>query len=67
MMEKDFIEVVCIDMTCFKVDPITLDPFSCSYYEPAAWSDPQGRKQMSHSEWTEKHVQMMMDNLYESA
>ena len=45
------IEVVCPDMMCFKVDPVTLDALCCSYYEPAAWADPRG-PQMSFAEWT---------------
>jgi hypothetical protein len=44
------IEVVCQDMMCFKVDPDTLEAVTCSYYEPAAWSDPKG-PQMPYSQW----------------
>ena len=50
----EFIEVVCADMTCFQVHPVSLEPISTSYYEPAAWSDPQGRQQISYGEWTMK-------------
>jgi hypothetical protein len=46
-------EVVCEDMMCFKVDPVTLEPKSSSYYEPAAWSDPKG-PQMSYIQWVLK-------------
>lgn len=46
----DWIEVVCPDMMCFKVDAETLEPLTCSYYEPAAWADPRG-PQMSYDEW----------------
>lgn len=44
------IEVVCLDMQCFKVDAQTLDPIGGSYYEPAALSDQRG-PQMDVMEW----------------
>jgi len=47
------IEVVCVDMMCFKVDAETLVPLSCSYYQPAAWNDPRG-SQMSYSQWLQR-------------
>lgn len=47
----DLIEVVGVDMRCFKVRADTLEPIGCSYYEPAAWRDPAGQKQMCISEW----------------
>lgn len=35
------IKVVCsTDMMCFPVDPKTLEPTSCSHYDPYALSDP---------------------------
>lgn len=49
-VNRSAIEVVCEDMMCFKVDAQTLEPLTCSYYEPAAWNDPRG-PQMSYSEW----------------
>lgn len=45
------IEVVGVDMRCFKVRADTMEPIGCSYYEPAAWRDPAGQKQMCISEW----------------
>ena len=45
------IEVVCLDMMCFKVDPVTLNALTCSYYEPAAWWADQRGPQMSYGEW----------------
>lgn len=47
---NNVIEIVCPDMMCFKVDATTLEPVTCSYYEPAALNDPQG-PQMSYGEW----------------
>jgi len=47
----DTIEVVGVDMQCFKVRVDTLEPVSSSYYEPAAWRDPQGHRQMGIGEW----------------
>jgi hypothetical protein len=45
------IEVVGLNMQCFKVRADTLEPLSSSsYYEPAAWRDPRGR-QMGIGEW----------------
>lgn len=44
------IEVIGLDMMCFKVRHDDLEPVSSSYYEPAAWSDPRGA-QMDVSEW----------------
>ena len=49
---KGVIEVVCLDMMCFKVKSDTLEPVTCSYYESAAWTDPQGMRQMSFGEWS---------------
>ncbi len=46
----DLIEVVGVDMRCFKVQPGTLEPVGGSYYEPAAWSDPRG-PQIGINEW----------------
>lgn len=48
--DPSLIEVVCDDMTCFKVRADTLEPTGCSYYEPAALTDPRG-PQMSVGEW----------------
>ena len=63
---NDPIEVVCVDMRCFKVNPVTLEPLSCSYYEPAAWNDPRG-PQMSHSEWTKKRMDILMPAIREGS
>lgn len=52
-LDRKYIEVVCENMMCFKVDPKTLDPLTCSYYEPAAFNDPRG-PQMTFSEWVVK-------------
>lgn len=47
----ELIEVVGLDMRCFKVRPGDLEPVSAGYYEPAAWSDPRG-PQMGINEWS---------------
>jgi hypothetical protein len=35
------IKVVCHDLTCFPVDPTTLEPLACGSYDPWAISDPE--------------------------
>ena len=55
MTRSTLIEVVCLDMTCFKVDPVTLEPVTSCYYEPAVWNDPRG-PQLSHGEWLAKRM-----------
>lgn len=50
MADPKTIEVVGVDMQCFKVDAETLEPLACSYYEPAALTDPRG-PQMGIGEW----------------
>lgn len=54
---SEAIEVVGFDMMCFKIDPVTLEPLSCSYYEPAAWNDPTG-PQMDIATWQAKRGEM---------
>ena len=50
-MNTDYIEVICSNMMCFRVNAKTLEPLGISYYEPAAWNDPRS-KQMSLGKWT---------------
>ena len=57
----EFIEVVGEDMQCFEVHPDTLEPIGCSYYEPAALRDPQGRRQMGIGEWIRRRAGMRED------
>ncbi len=35
------IKVVCNDLTCFSVDPETLQPIGCGCYDPWAWNYPE--------------------------
>jgi hypothetical protein len=51
------IKVICEDRMCFKVDPVTLDPRSCGYYDAYAFSDPEDVPSMSHAEWCLKRSQ----------
>jgi hypothetical protein len=54
---EGLIEVVCEDLTCFRVRADTLEPVGSSYYEPAAVRDPRG-PQMSHGEWSRRRSEM---------
>lgn len=57
------IYIVCADSMCFFVDATTLDPLGCECYDPY-WSAPYApQPQMSHSEWTLKHVPMLLERL----
>lgn len=38
---KGKIKVVGVDLICFYVEPKTLEPISCSCYDPYAWRDPE--------------------------
>ena len=60
-MNIDYIEVICPDMMCFRVNAKTIEPLGILYYEPAAWNDPRS-KQMSLSRWSE----LYMLKLYEA-
>jgi hypothetical protein len=62
MSTQDTIEVVCLDMRCFKVDAHTLDPIGGSYYEPAAVTDPRG-PQMSVGEWNRRRNAKRMEQM----
>ena len=54
------IEVVGVDMMCFKVDAESLNPIGPSYYQPAAWNDPAGNQQMDVNEWNLRRDEMRM-------
>lgn len=59
-IERKRIYVVCPDKMCFYVDAVTLDPESCSFYDPY-WNAPYApQPQMSHGEWTSKHMPMLI-------
>lgn len=48
------IRVINTDKMCFEIDPITLEPKSCSVYDPYAHIDPRNGKYkytMSIAEW----------------
>jgi hypothetical protein len=47
------IKVVCEDMMCFPVNPITLEATAISCYDPWAWSDPETSpmETITHAEW----------------
>ena len=52
--------VVCPDFHCFKVDAETLEPLSCTFYEPAILVDPfPDSPNMSYSAWLREHMPMM--------
>ena len=38
---RNKIKVVGIDMMCFSVDAVTLEPLACGCYDPYALSDPE--------------------------
>ena len=58
---SDRIYVVCPDRMCFYVDAVTLDPLSCSFYDPY-WNALYAPKpQMGVNEWNLKHVPMLME------
>jgi hypothetical protein len=60
MSERKRIYVVCPDKMCFYVDAETLDPESCSFYDPY-WDAPYApQPQMGVNEWNLKHVPMLM-------
>ena len=50
---KGKVKVVCDDLMCFPVDPVTLEPLACSYYDAYAISDPDPEpiKTISYGEW----------------
>lgn len=50
---KGKIKVVGVDMTCFPVDPVSLEALSCGCYDPYAWSDPDPdpAETISIAEW----------------
>lgn len=57
--------VRCKDRMVFEVDPSTLKPKTCSYYDAYCFSDPRpGVTYMSHSEWTRKLLAMMTTQMY---
>lgn len=57
------LKVRCIDKTVFEVNRVTLDPLSVGYYDAYCYSNPElNVEYMEHSEWTKKHVSMMMEN-----
>lgn len=56
-MQEALIEVVCEDMMCFLVKPGTLEPTTCSYYQPAALSDPRG-PQMAYGDWCLRRAEL---------
>ncbi len=47
------IKVVCDDLMCFPVDPVTLEALACSYYDAYAITDPDREpvKTIGYFEW----------------
>lgn len=53
------IKVVCADLMCFPVDPVTLAALSCSSYDAYALTDPDPEpvETISHGEWLARQQQ----------
>lgn len=54
------IKVVCSDLMCFPVNPISLEATACSCYDPWALSDPDSIpvETISYSEWLDRKNQL---------
>ncbi len=61
---KGWVKVVGVDMMCFPAHPVTLEPRSCSTYDPNAWSDPDPEpvETISVSEWQVRRSKLRTPN-----
>lgn len=53
------IKVIGEDLMCFAVNAKTLDPQSCSCYDPFAWSDPdpEAIETIGIGEWQNRRIE----------
>ena len=54
-----YIKVVTDNLGCFKVDPVTLETLTCSYFDPwaIAHPDPEAVETISVEEWYRRQFQ----------
>jgi hypothetical protein len=47
--------VRCEDRTVFPVNPVTLEPLSCGWYDPYCYCDPElGVRYIEHTTWSQR-------------